>query len=92
MNKKQRASIAEALDKIGYELEEKTDEEFDIYITNLLANVPHKCNFCDEFSGNKGIPRNSEIGVCMHPKSIYYLKKVSENADCGVFKNDPVSL
>jgi hypothetical protein len=90
--KKDRIAAAEAWDRIGVELEEMPPAAFESYITDLLKTVPKKCNFCDAFSGNLGIPRMSEIGTCMNEKSIYYRKAISEDASCASFVNAPISF
>lgn len=63
-------------------IQEMSESEFQIYIQHELTDLPHICDFCDGFSGNRGIPRNSDFGICCYAKSIYYQKTIHEKSTC----------
>lgn len=64
------------------------EADLDKLFENILDNLPRQCNYCDKFSGNLGILRNSEIGTCMNPKSPNYNKPVHEESSCVQFLNE----
>lgn len=78
--------ISEAWQKIADDLEHM--ENVEEYLADILKNLPPKCNYCDFFSGNHGIPRNCEYGICLNPNSIYHTKQVHEDGDCDQFANE----
>lgn len=68
-------------------IQQMSESEFKIYIQKELAKVPHTCDFCDWFSGNRGIPRISDFGFCYCVKSVYYQKAIHENSTCPKWQN-----
>lgn len=80
------SKLSPAFLKIAEQLEKMTEQEFQVYTEDLLANVPHICDFCDGFSGNLGIPRNSEIGFCLNRESSYFKQEINEKKTCNQWK------
>ena len=84
---KNMGKLSPAFLKVAEQIEHMSEPEFQKYTQDLLADVPHICDFCDYFSGNLGIIRNSELGMCLNRESSHFKQAINEHKTCDKWKN-----